>query len=87
MQNTEIIRTVYGLHKSLVGELEALGSSSGVGKSKKLGGLDLFLNQNSSVLELSVGKKAVIGDSKRLFLEKEAIVAKAVMPLLTTHAY
>ena len=30
------------------------------------------------------GKKSVIGDSKRLFLEKEAIVAKAVMPLLTT---
>ena len=42
-----------------------------------------------SVMELSVGKKAVIGDSdsKRLFLEMEAIVEHAaVMPVLTTHA-
>ena len=38
------------------------------------------------MLELSVGKKAVIGDSKRLFVEKEAIVAKAVMSVVTTHA-
>ena len=36
-----------------------------------------MVKQNSSVLELSVGKKAVIGDSKCLFLEMEAIVAKA----------
>ena len=42
--------------------------------------------ENSSVLELCVWKKAVKGDSKCLFLEMEAIVAKAVMPVLMTHA-